>query len=125
MDGISFQYDESLKDTDLTYFKNSFKDVLIFITKQVSSIIGTKKSFNRDIIKKILLEDGAEESFTAKITLEKSRVSNLKLKFFMNTPNGVQCIFWKKEYESNENLDSDINYILENVDKINKTQEEN
>lgn len=125
MDGISFQYDGSLKDADLTYFKNSFKDVLNFITKQVSSIIGTKKSFNRDIIKKILLEEGSEESFTAKITLEKSRVSNLKLKFFMNTPNGVSCIIWKKEYESNENLNSDINYISENIDKINKTQEEN
>ena len=127
MDGISFTFDESLENVDLSTFKDEFKKLLDFIVKQVSPIIGTKKSFSRDIIKKILLEYGSEDAFTSKISLNKSRIGNLQLQFFMHTPFGVWCILWKKEYESIEKLNSDIEYILDNIYKIKvkETQEEN
>ena len=121
-EGILFKYDEYLKDLDITEFKDGFDKFLKFIYKQVATIVGTKKIFSKDIIKKILLESGSEDSFSVKISMNKSRIGNLFINLFTQSPNGVICILWKKEYTTKEDLETDIEYLVSNLDKI-KTDE--
>lgn len=124
IEGLSFQYDESLEQTDLTTFKEGFEKLLNFIVKQVTPFVGTKKIFNRDIIKKIIVDESSEDAFTAKISLNKSRAGNMQINLLLKSPSGIWCFIWKKEYETIENVNSDIVYILENIYKINTIQEE-
>lgn len=121
-EGISFKYDEYLKDLDITEFKDGFEKFLRFIYKQVSTVVGTRKLYNNDFIKKILLEEGGEDSFSVKVSLKKSRIGNLSINLFAQTPFGVICILWKKEYTKKEDLETDIQYLVSNLDKI-KTEE--
>ena len=121
-EGISFKYDEYLKDLDITEFKDGFEKFLRFIYKQVSTVVGTRKLYNNDFIKKILLEEGGEDSFSVKVSLKKSRIGNLSINLFAQTPFDVICILWKKEYTKKEDLETDIQYLVSNLDKI-KTEE--
>ena len=121
-EGISFKYDEYLKDLDITEFKDGFEKFLRFIYKQVSTVVGTRKLYNNDFIKKILLEEGGEDSFSVKVSLKKSRIGNLSINLFAQTPFGVICILWKKEYTKKEDLETDIQCLVSNLDKI-KTEE--
>lgn len=121
-EGILFKYDEYLKDLDITEFKNGFEKFLRFIYKQVSTVIGTRKLYNNDFIKKILLETEGEDSFSVKVSLKKPRIGNLSINLFVQSPFGVVCILWKKEYTKKEDLEADIEYLVSNLDKI-KTEE--
>lgn len=122
MESVVFKFDDYLENTDLTLFEDGFKQLMEFIFKQVSTIVGTKKVFSKDIIKKVLLNEEGE-SFSVKVSIKKARTEDLAIYMFAQSPSGFICIMWNNKYSTKEKLESDIDYIVSNINKIKENQE--